>query len=173
MQEWTMNIFCRIILYVLGSREWSDNGFFVFHNVGFEGFYLKYGSCFWYCQYTTGDIQPWYVLWTYYMLWSGKFSWKQLRFLSRCQPKHLLTSRFVRMNWGSKYTMLILLLILATSTWGLSKLWDGGVRPPSPSQHTKNQSPYLLSPITSRGLILLSFRAPTVPNAPLASATGK
>ena len=96
-------------------------------NVRFEGVFFKIQKFFKYCKYTTGDIQPWYVLWTYYKAWSGHYFWKPLPFLSRCQPINLLTSRFVKMNWSSKYTMLILLLILATSTWGYSKLLGGGV----------------------------------------------
>ena len=62
--------------------------------------------------------------------------WKPLPFLSRCQLRNLLTSRFVKRNWSSKYTMLILLLILATSTWGYSKLWGGGV-PTSDIDHSR------------------------------------
>ena len=102
----------------------------VCHHLRFGVFSLKYVSCFWYCKYTTGDIQPWYVLWTYYKVLSGDFLWKSLTFLSRCQPRNLLTSRFVKMNWSSKYTMLILLLILATSPWVLSELWGSGVLTP-------------------------------------------
>ena len=117
MQELSTHIYILgLIIYDVVSREFLLSHICTFTIIGGSGdVMLKDGSICNDFKPTIGNTQPWYIPGTYSILWSGKKLLKRFQWLIRSQPNSYLASRFMWLNWSSKYTTTLYVVIIGSS----------------------------------------------------------
>ena len=102
------------------SCECSDPHIFSFTISAVSGYFpLKDINFFIYCKPTVVNIQTFFILDSYSIVWPGKWLLKIFPLLSRSQSKNWLVLHFAQLNWSSKSTITLYIWIIKSSGWTL------------------------------------------------------